>query len=231
MAIFDDTLENHGPYKLLSLFLTIVILFLMPYISFQNDKYYTRNSDELVCKKIEEKEISESKAFLFYFQIFFYLSLIIFCQSLCSFLWTEWKTCNNTKLRTGNDFRYLEYFFYRVDYHFSHNPRAKAITVVFSALFLIAIGGFVWSFGTNLPFFESLWVAWTFVADPGTHSDSFGVIQRLVSLCLTLGGMVIFAVIIGIISEDISTSVDNLRKGKSRVIESNHTLILGQVIY
>lgn len=53
--------------------------------------------------------------------------------------------------------------------------------------------------------------------------------QRLVSLLMTLGGMVIFAMLIGIISEDIGAFVDNLREGKSRVIVSNHTLILGQV--
>eukprot|EP00607_Mallomonas_marina_P004123 CAMPEP_0182425190 /NCGR_PEP_ID=MMETSP1167-20130531/11536_1 /TAXON_ID=2988 /ORGANISM="Mallomonas Sp, Strain CCMP3275" /LENGTH=758 /DNA_ID=CAMNT_0024605639 /DNA_START=649 /DNA_END=2925 /DNA_ORIENTATION=+ len=93
---------------------------------------------------------------------------------------------------------------------------------------IIVIGGAMWSVGTGEPVLESMWIAWTFIADPGTHSEHTGILKRLISLGLTLGGMCIFAVIIGTISDSISTSVDNLRKGKSRVIESNHTLILGQ---
>jgi Castor and Pollux, part of voltage-gated ion channel len=39
--------------------------------------------------------------------------------------------------------------------------------------------------------------------------------------------MVVFALVIGIIGEEFGAYVDNLRKGKSRVVESRHTLILG----
>ena len=75
---------------------------------------------------------------------------------------------------------------------------------------------------------ECLWTAWTYIADPGTHADSSTGLLRLVSLGLTLGGMVIFALVIGIVSDDVGSFVDNLRKGKSRVVESGHTLIIGQ---
>jgi hypothetical protein len=69
--------------------------------------------------------------------------------------------------------------------------------------------------------------AWTYVSDPGTHADTEGTLVRLVAFLITIGGMLVFALMIGIISESIGESVDELKKGKSRVLETGHTLILG----
>jgi K+/H+ antiporter YhaU regulatory subunit KhtT len=50
---------------------------------------------------------------------------------------------------------------------------------------------------------------------------------RLVAFSATIGGMCVFALMIGIISDTIGEKVDELKKGKSRVIEKGHTLLLG----
>jgi ion channel POLLUX/CASTOR len=134
-----------------------------------------------------------------------------------------------TKNRQNKDeFSEMEYFLYRLDYLYSHDEKFKAAALFSAAICLIFIGGCLWWVSTDDSLIESFWAAWTFIADPGTHADNTGLMQRLVSLLMTLGGMVIFAMLIGIISEDIGSFVDNLREGKSRVIVSNHTLILGQ---
>jgi ABC-type xylose transport system permease subunit len=39
------------------------------------------------------------------------------------------------------------------------------------------------------------------VADPGTHADSEGAYVRVVAFLVTMGGMLVFALMIGIISE------------------------------
>ena len=52
--------------------------------------------------------------------------------------------------------------------------------------------------------------------------------MRLVAFSATIGGMCVFALMIGIISDTIGEKVDELKKGKSRVIEKGHTLLLGQ---
>ncbi len=39
--------------------------------------------------------------------------------------------------------------------------------------------------------------------------------------------MLVFAMMIGVISDSIGAKVDELKKGKSKVIETDHTLILG----
>lgn len=65
------------------------------------------------------------------------------------------------------------------------------------------------------------------VADPGTHADAEGIGMRVVAFSTTMGGMCVFALMIGIISDFIGEKVDDLKKGRSRVIESSHTLMLG----
>lgn len=62
--------------------------------------------------------------------------------------------------------------------------------------------------------------------DPGTMGADAGWGFRLLMLVVTIGGLIIVASLIGIVcaSDD---KMAQLRKGRSRVIESDHTLILG----
>ena len=71
-----------------------------------------------------------------------------------------------------------------------------------------------------------IWQTWTFVADPGTHADESGVLERLVALLITLGGMMLFAVMTGIVTDSISTRMEELNAGLSKVMEQRHTLII-----
>ncbi|KAM3714765.1 hypothetical protein ACJW31_01G358500 [Castanea mollissima] len=82
-------------------------------------------------------------------------------------------------------------------------------------------------FVSESSFTEALWLAWTFVADAGNHADRVGTGPRIVSVSISAGGMLIFAMILGLVSDAISEMVDSLRKGKSEVIERDHVLILG----
>ncbi|KAJ6297426.1 hypothetical protein OIU78_023049 [Salix suchowensis] len=54
-----------------------------------------------------------------------------------------------------------------------------------------------------------------------------GIGPRLVSVSISFGGMLIFAMMLGLVSDAISEKFDSLRKGRSEVVEQNHTLILG----
>ena len=46
-------------------------------------------------------------------------------------------------------------------------------------------------------------------------------------LVVTLGGIFIVSTLIGMITTGIEGKLDELRKGRSRVIENDHTVILG----
>ena len=50
---------------------------------------------------------------------------------------------------------------------------------------------------------------------------------RLVMLFVTLGGIFVVSALIGVLNNAIEGQMERLRKGRSRVLESNHTLVLG----
>lgn len=52
--------------------------------------------------------------------------------------------------------------------------------------------------------------------------------KRLVAVPLTIGGMLFFALLIGLVSDGVSSKVDGLQKGASIVIEKRHTLVVGE---
>ncbi|KAJ7968005.1 Ion channel DMI1 [Quillaja saponaria] len=116
---------------------------------------------------------------------------------------------------------------YMVDVCFSIYPYAKLLALLFATLFLIGFGGLALYAVTGGSFSEALWHSWTYVADSGNHAETEGTGQRIVSVSISSGGMLIFAMMLGLVSDAISEKVDSLRKGKSEVIERNHILILG----
>lgn len=78
-----------------------------------------------------------------------------------------------------------------------------------------------------VPYHESAWLAMTRLLDPGTFGSDTGARFRVMMLVVTLIGILFLAVIIGLVSNSIDRKLDNLRQGRSRVVETGHTLILG----
>jgi len=76
-------------------------------------------------------------------------------------------------------------------------------------------------------YIEGIWAAWTFMADPGTHADVQTSEQRIMGSIITLGGILFFASILGVTVDIVHEKMDALRQGKSKIIETGHTLILG----
>ncbi|XAR64568.1 hypothetical protein NMG60_11008300 [Bertholletia excelsa] len=116
---------------------------------------------------------------------------------------------------------------YKVDVVFSVNTYAKPLALLVATLLLILLGGLALFGVTDDSLADCFWLSWTFVADSGNHADSEGFGPRLVSVSISFGGMLIFALMLGLVSDAISEKLDSLRKGKSEVLAQNHTLILG----
>ncbi|KAH6778335.1 ion channel protein [Perilla frutescens var. hirtella] len=116
---------------------------------------------------------------------------------------------------------------YRVDAFLSVTPYAKPLALLVATLLLICLGGLALFGVTDDSLADSLWLSWTYIADSGNHANSEGIGPRLVSVSISFGGMLIFAMMLGLVSDAISEKFDSLRKGKSEVVERNHTLILG----
>jgi voltage-gated potassium channel Kch len=76
-------------------------------------------------------------------------------------------------------------------------------------------------------FWDVVWGNLMRTLDPGTMGADAGWGFRILMLVVTIGGLVIVASLIGIVSGAFDDKMASLRKGRSRVVEEGHTLILG----
>jgi len=82
--------------------------------------------------------------------------------------------------------------------------------------------------GINESFIKLLWISLMRTLDPGTMGGDEGSWAFLLSmLFITIIGVFILSVLIGIITTGIENAIVSLRKGRSKVLEKNHTLLLG----
>jgi Trk K+ transport system NAD-binding subunit len=79
----------------------------------------------------------------------------------------------------------------------------------------------------SLSFFEAFWASLMRTLDPGSMAGDEGWSFRILMLFVTLGGIFIISALIGVISNGLFTRLENLQRGRSFVVEENHTVILG----
>jgi len=79
----------------------------------------------------------------------------------------------------------------------------------------------------DLGFIEGSWQILMSTLDQGAMAGDQGWAFRAVRFVATLGSLFLLSILIGTISSGIDAKIGELRKGKSKVLESNHTLILG----
>jgi ion channel POLLUX/CASTOR len=129
----------------------------------------------------------------------------------------------------------------RLQYYFENTMSAGASSVIkwlaIVSLFMVMILGLIiLIFGIksspepdaeNLGFIEGAWQSLMATLDSGTMGGDEGWAFRSVRFIATLGGIFLISVLIGTISASIDEKLNELKKGKSKVLEYNHTLILG----
>lgn len=115
-------------------------------------------------------------------------------------------------------------------------PAMMLLLGLASLLFIALIAAIVSVFGLFPPleagapaptFWEVLWGNLMRTLDSGTMGGDQGWGFRVSMLVVTIGGVILVASLIGIISSAFDSKVEELRKGRSKVLETDHTLILG----
>jgi voltage-gated potassium channel Kch len=76
-------------------------------------------------------------------------------------------------------------------------------------------------------FFENAWQSLLRAMDPGTMGGDRGWGFRIVALAVTIGGILIVSILIGLVTSGIENRLAELRKGRSQVIEHGHVVVLG----
>ncbi|MGV3551135.1 CASTOR/POLLUX-related putative ion channel [Rhizobium sp.] len=97
------------------------------------------------------------------------------------------------------------------------------IVVIFASI--ITIGGITQDGGSPLSFAEAVWESLMRTMDAGTVGGDTGWTFRLIMLLVTLAGIFVFSTLIGVLSSGIENKLDELRKGRSDVLEKDHTVI------
>ena len=103
-----------------------------------------------------------------------------------------------------------------------------SLIVVFLAGAIISAAGLMQEGETaRLSFGEAAWESLMRTLDSGTMGGDTGTGFRIVMLFVTLGGIFVVSALIGVLSNGLETQMERLQKGRSQVLESNHTVVLG----
>jgi K+/H+ antiporter YhaU regulatory subunit KhtT len=124
---------------------------------------------------------------------------------------------------------------YQVDRFLSWSPLARFLGLFGLSVVLVLFCGTLATLampppsGDDPPFdlFEALWWAMLHVTDTGALGNDKPGWIRLVGIIGTLSGISVVALLIGLVSSTVGDKLDDLRKGKSPVIDDRHTLVLG----
>lgn len=79
----------------------------------------------------------------------------------------------------------------------------------------------------SLPIHEAFWQSLLRVVDAGSFAGDTGWVTRIVTLIVTILGIFLAGSLIGLIATGVDQQIVELSKGRSAVLETDHTLILG----
>ena len=101
------------------------------------------------------------------------------------------------------------------------------IVVTALVLTLFRLTGVNGEDGKDLGVVEAIWQSMLRVVDAGTFAGDVGWVTRIVGLMITVAGIFLAGSLIGLIANAVDQRIEELRKGRSHVIEHDHTVILG----
>ena len=122
----------------------------------------------------------------------------------------------------------------RIQYHFDNIMSKGTIALIgllcSVTLLLVSVAGLICLLmGVDAGIGETIWLSFMHALDPGTITTDtlenipYVILQTLVTIC----GIFISSILIGIISSGLERKLSSLRKGTSVVLEDGHTVILG----
>jgi len=123
---------------------------------------------------------------------------------------------------------------YWIDNQFSRGTVTLIKWLAFLSLALITLAAIILSIFNITPpgeqritFFEAFWRSLMRTMDAGTMGGDEGIGFRFVMFLVTLAGIFVISTLIGILTAGVEGKLESLRKGRSRVLENNHIILLG----
>jgi hypothetical protein len=136
----------------------------------------------------------------------------------------KWRFQEQNAFMQGSFSQYLKY---RFGYWYAWTPGSAGIVLMFLSLVLLLFAGSLMWFLDDRPMSESMWSAWIWIAAPDGGASAETRSGRFIGLMTSVGGMLIFALLMSVISSFFEEGMQGLREGRLPVIEGNHIVILG----
>ena len=97
------------------------------------------------------------------------------------------------------------------------------VLTAFGALLLLVIGSGSGGIGSTL------WTSFIHILDAGTITGDTDVTfaHMVIMFATTIGGLVILSSLVGVLTTGLDAKLEDLRKGRSLIVEKDHTVILG----
>ena len=132
------------------------------------------------------------------------------------------------------DVKFKDRLKYAVDNTFSRGSGALIMWLGILSLVIISLVAIASSLlkvtpegEAPLSFMEAFWRSLMRTLDAGTMGGDAGWGYRIAMFVVTIGGVFVISTLIGILTSAVEGKLDDLRKGRSRLLEENHTVILG----
>ncbi|MGA1802713.1 CASTOR/POLLUX-related putative ion channel [Rhizobium sp. HT1-10] len=100
-----------------------------------------------------------------------------------------------------------------------------SLIIIVTAGIFLALTGIAQDGGQPMSFVEGAWESLMRTMDAGTMGGDLGWDFRGVSLFVTIAGIFVFSALIGVLSSGLEEKLSELRKGRSQVLEKDHTII------
>lgn len=137
----------------------------------------------------------------------------------------------------SNNVTWRDKFRYRMENLLARGPGAMigvlaALTAIVVSIVAVVLAIFGVRAGDapdspELGLFEAAWQGLMHAIDAGNLAGDQGLFLRTMMLLVTVFGIFIVSILIGTLTSGIDSKLQELRKGRSRVLEKNYTLILG----
>ncbi len=123
---------------------------------------------------------------------------------------------------------------YAFDNYMARGAGALVVGLAVLTLALILVAGAILALsgigpeggeGLSLP--EAVWTGFIHTLDSGAVGADSGWAFRFIMLAVTIGGIFILSTLIGVLSSGLEGRLEALRRGRSVLVESGHTVILG----
>eukprot|EP00930_Biecheleria_cincta_P083253 TRINITY_DN72862_c0_g1_i1.p1 TRINITY_DN72862_c0_g1~~TRINITY_DN72862_c0_g1_i1.p1 ORF type:complete len:783 (-),score=151.28 TRINITY_DN72862_c0_g1_i1:60-2408(-) len=124
---------------------------------------------------------------------------------------------------------FRKYLKYRFGYWYTWTPGSAGLVLLTMSLSLLIFGGVLLRVLIQQPLSEGLWNAWLWIAAPDGGGSAETPLARSIGLMISVGGMLVFALLLSVISSTFEDALQGLREGIGPVIEGNHIVILGHL--